>query len=255
MNIHLRKFSKGTYLFAFTFTPADSYVCDYNALSLVLTSGITLSDSEKSYNFSPFNSKNVDVTLTRTITANNWSTICLPFAMTSEQLTAAFGSGVKVAELSSGTAETLNFSTVTETVANQPYAIKVASDFTSAIINGVTIMEGTPSQTVTVGNWQFVGTYSLVENMASDNYYFKNNKLWQATGSQKMKPFRGYFNYTGSAAPPSLNFIIDGETTGIDDVKRETITNSGEFYDLSGRRVAQPTKGLYIVNGKKYVVK
>lgn len=244
---------KGTYLFAFTFTPADSYVCDYNALSLVLTSGITLSDSEKSYNFSPFNSKNVDVTLTRTITANNWSTICLPFAMTSEQLTAAFGSGVKVAELSSGTAETLNFSTVTETVANKPYAIKVASDFTSATISGVTIESATPTQSIT--NWDFVGTYSEVSGLDSGNYYFKNNKLWQATGSQKMKPFRGYFHYTGGDAAPSLNFIIDGETTGIDDVKRETITNSGEFYDLSGRRVAQPTKGLYIVNGKKYVVK
>ena len=205
----------------------------------------------ENYDYSPVAASNVDVVLTRSITADKWSTICLPFAMTNAQLKSTFGDGVKVAELSSGTAETLTFSTVTETVANQPYAIKVASDFTSATISGVTIVEGPHTQTV--DNWQFVGTYSLVENMASGNYYFKNNYLYQATGSQKMKPFRGYF--TGVAAAPSLNFIIDGETTGIDDVKRETITNSGEFYDLSGRRVAQPTKGLYIVNGKKYVVK
>ena len=29
----------------------------------------------------------------------------------------------------------------------------------------------------------------------------------------------------------------------------------GEFYNLAGQRVAQPTKGLYIVNGKKVVIK
>ncbi len=207
----------------------------------------------EAYDYTPVEASGVDVVLTRSITAGNWSTICLPFAMTADQITEAFGSDTKVAALTSATADALTFSTVTAMEANKPYAIKVANDFSSATINGVTIVEGTPTQTVV--NWQFKGTYSEVSGLASGNYYFKNNYLRQATGSQKMKPFRGYFQYTGSAAAPSLNFIIDGETTGIDDVKRETITNSGEFYDLSGRRVAQPTKGLYIVNGKKYVVK
>ena len=42
--------------------------------------------------------------------------------------------------------------------------------------------------------------------------------------------------------------------TGIKDNNRETITNN-RYYDLQGRKVAQPTKGLYIVNGKKVVIK
>ena len=46
-----------------------------------------------------------------------------------------------------------------------------------------------------------------------------------------------------------------GETTSIADNNRVTTTNNGEVYNLNGQRVAQPTKGLYIVNGKKYVVK
>jgi hypothetical protein len=46
-----------------------------------------------------------------------------------------------------------------------------------------------------------------------------------------------------------------GETTSIADNNRVTITNNGEVYNLNGQRVAQPTKGLYIVNGRKFVVK
>lgn len=210
----------------------------------------------ENYAYTPVAATGVDVVLTRNITAGNWSTICLPFAMTNAQLKSAFGEYVKVAELTSGTSETLNFSTVTETAANKPYAIKVASDFTSATISDVTIVSATPTQSVTY--WDFVGTYSLVENMASGNYYFKSNKLWQATGSQKMKPFRGYFHYTGTAATArEVTFSIDEEVTGIAhiDADGQMTMNEGVAYDLQGRKVAQPTRGMYIVNGKKVIIK
>ncbi len=52
----------------------------------------------------------------------------------------------------------------------------------------------------------------------------------------------------------SRSFIALDETTGISDMNCETMTNN-RYYDLQGRSVAQPTKGLYIVNGKKVVVK
>ena len=47
---------------------------------------------------------------------------------------------------------------------------------------------------------------------------------------------------------------IIGGTTGIQNVNRETITNN-RYYNLAGQRVAQPTKGMYIVNGKKVIIK
>ncbi len=50
------------------------------------------------------------------------------------------------------------------------------------------------------------------------------------------------------------DFIALDETTGIDAVKAST-TVKGEYFNLAGQRVAQPTKGLYIVNGKKVIVK
>lgn len=50
-------------------------------------------------------------------------------------------------------------------------------------------------------------------------------------------------------------FIFEDENvTGITSVAKQT-TNSISYYDLQGRRVAQPTKGLYIVNGKKVIIK
>ena len=61
-----------------------------------------------------------------------------------------------------------------------------------------------------------------------------------------------------SGSAPSLTFIFDdGQTTGIESVKAEglMVNGSAEYYNLAGQRVAQPTKGLYIVNGRKVVVK
>jgi hypothetical protein len=52
-----------------------------------------------------------------------------------------------------------------------------------------------------------------------------------------------------------MNFD-DNETTGLSEIKNTNLTNNtNEFFDLQGRKVAQPTKGLYIVNGKKVIIK
>ena len=48
--------------------------------------------------------------------------------------------------------------------------------------------------------------------------------------------------------------VPDTNTTGIYTVNREPTAN-GAVYDLQGRRVSQPSKGIYIMNGKKIIVK
>lgn len=198
-----------------------------------------------------------DIVFKRSITAGNWSTIVLPFDIASDQITTVFGAGASVAELSSGTENTLNFTTTltdSKMKANQPYAIKVASDFTSATINGVNIVAGTPTQTV--GDWKFVGTYSPT-NVPTDSYYFKSNGLYKSSSEHTttIKPFRAYLTYTGGGSPTAPNFVIDGEATGINAVNGSELKVNGEYYNLAGQRVANPTKGLYIVNGKKYMIK
>ena len=210
-------------------------------------------------NYTPTAQTNAVVELTRDIKAGNWSTIVLPFAMTNEQLKSAFGEHVAVAELTSGSNTELTFSSVTETVANKPYAIKVSSSDSysgTATINGVTIVNDTPTQSVT--NWNFVGTYSST-TVPEGSYYFKSNKLYQRSAGHTttMKPFRAYLTYTGGTPAPALNFVIDGDVTGIAHISADGQMNleEGAVYNLAGQRVANPTKGLYIVNGKKVIVK
>lgn len=211
------------------------------------------------YNYTAVAATDVDVVLTRSIKAGNWSTIVLPFDIASSDIETVFGAAASIAELSSGTENTLNFSTTltnSKMKANQPYAIKVASDFSSKTINGVTIVSGTPTQSI--ANWNFVGTYSAT-TVPEGSYYFKSNKLYQrgAGGTTSMKPFRAYLTYTCGGSSPAPTFTIDGDVTGIAHISADgqMSLEEGAFYNLSGQRVAQPTRGLYIVNGRKVVIK
>lgn len=64
---------------------------------------------------------------------------------------------------------------------------------------------------------------------------------------------RAYLSTTATVAAPYLGFD-DDETTDLTTVCGQQVTDNA-YYDLSGRRVVQPTRGLYIVNGKKVVIK
>ena len=69
---------------------------------------------------------------------------------------------------------------------------------------------------------------------------------------------KAYLEVSGeNAARQFIRFGYDNEITGITMVQGEgfMVNGSDNYYDLQGRRVAQPTKGLYIVNGKKVVIK
>ncbi len=69
---------------------------------------------------------------------------------------------------------------------------------------------------------------------------------------------RAYLHFDSSLVPdPSapMMMVFDGEATGIADVRGKMEDVRSDFFDLQGRKVAQPAKGLYIVNGKKVVIK
>ena len=102
-----------------------------------------------------------------------------------------------------------------------------------------------------------VGTMTNITNPG--NAYVLNYKAATGAGFYKLGASgtiganKAYLTYSsGSLAPKFFGF--DGNTTSINEVRGKMEDVSGEYYDLQGRRVANPTKGLYIVNGKKVFI-
>ena len=71
-----------------------------------------------------------------------------------------------------------------------------------------------------------------------------------------INPYRAYLTpgQNASARFIDINFD-DSKTTAINEAKGQELIANGQYFDLQGRKVAQPTRGLYIVNGKKVVIK
>lgn len=100
------------------------------------------------------------------------------------------------------------------------------------------------------------GTTSATADASTTYYYLASDKFHQAT-SGTLQSGKAYLKLTSSTPAPELNITVaDGDdiSTGIDNIKANDAQN-GEVYNLNGQRIAQPTKGLYIVNGKKIIIK
>lgn len=224
----------------------------------------------------PTDATGVDIRVKRTIKANEWSTICLPFAMTEEQTKAAFGDDVELADFSSWASEEddegniakleLGFTEVTEIEANHPYIIKTSADITEFTVDGIDI-EVEDEPTVQVGKKKtergyFIGTYAAGITVPENDLFLSGNQFWYSVGKTKMKAFRAYFELADvltSVEDGNYSRRIEmsfngGYTTGIHDNSRETITDN-RCYDLQGRRVDKTVKGLYVKGGKKVIIK
>ena len=204
----------------------------------------------------------VNVIVKRTISANRWSTLCLPFDMTVAQWQEAFGSDAEIRTVDtytmSGSTITVNFnSKLTGTLLkNTPYIIKTSADVTQFALkttidpaSAVTIMRN--GSNAEIG--RFMGTY-VAETVIPDGYLFLNgNKFYYSKGLSTSKAYRAYFwmkYFTTSGANILMSF--DDETTGIKAIDNGQLTIDNCF-DLQGRKVAQPAKGIYIQNGKKLI--
>lgn len=64
---------------------------------------------------------------------------------------------------------------------------------------------------------------------------------------------KAYLEFDGDVSAPQFN--LDGDVTGIQAIESQKVAMDNEFYNLAGQQVAAPTKGLYIVNGKKVIIK
>ena len=202
-----------------------------------------------------FEAKVADVTLKRTLKAEKWNTLVLPFAVSADKVKAQFGEGVEVAEYSNTDGEEINFSSTEDIKANVPVLIKptTVSAENTYTFDGVTLVAGEPKTTGV--SYDFVGSYKPY-NLATDNYMLYNNQWWknEEGDNYKVNAFSAYVQATTPEAAKQLTLVIDGQTTGL---KLNTVTGNieGETYNLAGQRVANSYKGLVIKNGKKIIKK
>ena len=103
-----------------------------------------------------------------------------------------------------------------------------------------------------------LGTMTSISNPG--NAYVLNKKS-SGIGFYKLKDTgtiganKAYLVYSGSGSE-SREFFGFNEITGIESISKSLEPKAdGQYYDLQGRSVASPTKGLYIVNGKKVVIR
>lgn len=184
---------------------------------------------------------------TKTVSDAGYATMMIPFG-------AGLPTGVEAFDLTAVNGETITSSSVNAITANKPVMIKAAAADYEFKATGASIA-ATDDGIVT--NGLLNGTYATTTAAAdANNYVLQNNangvNFYLVTETAAtVKPFRAYLMASGAGAR-ALNLDL-GETTGIETVKKADVTTA--VYNLSGQRVAAPQKGLYIVNGKKVIVK
>ena len=224
----------------------------------------------------------VDVRVKRTIKANEWSTLCLPFAMSEAQVKEAFGEDVQLRDFTGYEAVldeaeenvvgiTVNFSSLSAIEANHPCLIRVSSPVSEFTVDGVDI---DPEEEPVVAavkrtrrQWsELIGTYVAQTKVPEKTLFLSGNEFWYSTGATKMKGFRAYFDFYDVLTEVDENYanvrfvFSEGETTGVrgvgDGIADHTARDG--VYTLQGVKVDGAKtlpKGLYVVDGKKVMVK
>ena len=199
----------------------------------------------------------VNVTLTRTLSSSYYNTICLPFDVDLTD-TGSPLYGAEALEFNDVDGTTLKFSAVSTMTAGTPYLVKPTANVVNPTFTGVDVKAVAPQTVTPATGYSFVGTYTT-KVLATDKtelFLGTDGKLaYPSDGSHAtIKGLRAYFVVPAAAPAPMFSLDFGNGTTGIEAVK--TVNNGDNiYYNLSGQRVAQPGKGLYIVNGKKVIVK
>lgn len=192
-------------------------------------------------------------TYARKFTEGKLCTIVLPFAM-SEEDAAKRGTFYKITSIKNGyifgdeVAAPEAYVPYIYMPSNYPWFTDVeVSELPAFALKSVTTDEGY--------TMEFVAEPTTLTSGGEYDYYgFADGKFVKAAVATA-NPFRAYIKVPHAAnAPATLQWLGD-ETTGISDYKAEDGSAKKEVFDLQGRRVENPVRGIYIINGKKAIVK
>ncbi|WP_308277794.1 hypothetical protein [Prevotella sp.] len=188
----------------------------------------------------PYDFTAESVKLTRSLQKNGINSFVLPFEVSANELGASKVATYKSCDLGN----VANFETVESVVANTPFLTTDAKEASELTFTNKVIV-ATPE---TLGT-DFVGVYTRTN--AEDKYGIdEKGNLHKGGVDAYVNPFHAYLNVEGVTS-----VAFDGSVTAINNIAADKVANTA-VYDLSGRRVnGKLQKGLYIMNGKKVVVK
>lgn len=207
------------------------------------------------------NGKEVNVMLKRTLVADSWNTLCLPFSMSNDAVQTVFGEGTVLKQMKEWNAaeNVIYFETADAIVAGQPYIIKPVEAKESFLLQDQMVLNAVNN--ATSGDISFCGVMGSTKLDESDVFLGTDGELYLPNVAEEngdvLRGFRAYFKGINSIANTKVN--IEGMATGIENINGATAYTNGKVYTLAGQYVANSTKGLmkgiYVVNGKKIVVR
>ena len=207
------------------------------------------------------------VAIKRTLSSDYWNTLCLPFSLSAKQITATFGKGTSITEFDDVNEEgtVMTFIKADSIEAGKPYLFKPAKTVEIPVVfEGVAITsEGAKMvKAPTNEDYAFVGTYSK-KDMATDQsevFITTSGKLsYPAANTNTIKGMRAFIQLPETTNAKAFILKIGGEATSIDTIDGGLLNGNATIYNLNGQKMSSDinglAKGLYIVNGKKMIVK
>ncbi len=190
-----------------------------------------------------------------TISEYGWSTFSSDYALNF----AKADDGLTAYTITGNTGNVVNMSAVTGTVPagtglllkgtkNTSYNIPIVGSSTTDVSTNL-MKAGTGSSVAYDANYGY--NYVLAANGSGVAEF---QRIVSGTPATVAKG-KAYLALTSAPSARLCLSVDDEDITGINQIDNGQMTNDNSFFDLQGRRVAQPTKGLYIVNGKKVIVK
>ena len=183
--------------------------------------------------------------------SNNWGTLVLPYSLT---LTGS--EPYHLYSIDNMTGEELVLKQLEGTVAaGTPCVVKRNGTEAELTFDANKAALNMAIETQDVGGMTFSGTYWTKD--VNSGYVISKNSFWNveelknssSVKGVKVRPFRAWLDGTSANAPAKLSMRIDGSTTGIDAIDALNDAEAA-YYDLSGKRLDEPQKGVNIVRMK-----
>lgn len=216
--------------------------------------------NETSY-WNPISKTTLQPNVTRNLVAG-LNTICLPFNVAASEFGSVFGEAdAKAYQFTSVEDKKLCFEEATSIEAGVPYLLTVAQAHEMGNVGEVEILVEEP-KAVTFDGVTFKGTFNVKVLDEKNLFLGKDGKLKVPASTKddnnKLKGMRAFF-VLPEATQTAYSLSFGGETTGIQAIEGEKAEKAQGVYTISGVKVADNTanlaKGLYIVNGKKFIQK